>query len=236
MSASVEQIEQDQDPQEPVCRFCHDPLTDYSTCNLECNHIFHFRCVLIDVAAKHQIDQRSICPTCNEDIISTDMRMSIFAKAEELTDQLADQRNEHLITNQTDLVNHLMESSEQFRADILALKNKKKNMHQARKLCNNKINMYYTSFKDKVKDILLVLKGSHKEVMKNVMESNEYKQAISTSRLYLNSFEKIANKYNICKSYLLRRFHGRLARFYYRRFSPINIRWAIQRKFRIRIS
>jgi len=220
---------QEQDPQELVCGFCEDLLTEYSTCVLECNHTFHFRCVLIDVAARHQLDRLSSCPTCNEYIVSHEMQTSIFEKANEL-DTIRREDPEH----STNTINHLMESSEHFRADMKLLQNKRQTMNSCKKSFTTKLNILHTEFKNKVKDTLLVLKGTHKESLKHMKQSEEYKYVMASSRSFSTTMQRIARKYNICHRMLFRRIFG-TRNFFYRRYFTGSIQRMISRKFRIRI-
>ena len=223
--------DQDQDQEQTHnCGFCQESLSDGSTCNLECNHRFHFRCVLIDVAAKHQVDQRSMCPTCNENIISPEVRLMIFEKADELYGHV-DERTQ---TTQVNIIEHLLESSEHFREDLTALKEKRRIMNKCDKEFKTKMNTIHTAYKNQIKDLLLILKGSNKEAKNTLYKSDEYKRLVSSSRIYSNSYDRIATKYNVCRRHLYSTLFRTRRR--YRRSFLRDTRWSILYKFRIRIT
>ena len=67
------------------CGFCNEELgTQQPQTTLECQHICHIKCLLIHVAACHQIEVRSKCCVCDVDIISQATQTAIFEKAEDL--------------------------------------------------------------------------------------------------------------------------------------------------------
>jgi hypothetical protein len=157
------------------------------------------------------------------------MQTSIFEKANEL-DTRRREGPEHAI----DAINHLMESSEHFRDDMKLLQNKRRTMNSCKRIFRTKLNTIHTAFKNQVKDTLLVLKGTHKESLKAVYTSNEYKYSMASSRSFSTTIERIARKYNICHRMLFRRLFG--ARdFYYTRYFTGSIKRMVSRKLRIRI-
>ena len=211
-----------------VCGFCNESLRGNQV-TLECTHTCHLQCLLIDVAANHQLDRRSKCKRCDVEIISADTQVQMFAKADEIA-----RRNN---TNPQTVIDNLFETSEDFKNEMKEIKQKKKEMGSARALFVKKKNELYNVFKEKINTILMILKGTHKDAVKEVLNTQEYKNASKTTRLYMSSIHKVSRKYDVSSRLLYGLIHGRRQRRggYIYNYPRTYLKWEVQRKFRIKV-
>jgi len=211
-----------------VCGFCDEPLGDTHV-TLECTHTCHLRCLVIDVAANHQNDLRSKCKSCDLEIVSLDTQLQIFAKADEMSRRFTN--------DPQTIVDNLVETSPNFNNEIKEIRQKKKEMTKATSVFTKKKNQLYAIFKEKINSIVMILKGTHKEALKEVLSTQEYKNASKTIRVYMNSINKLSLKYDVSSRVIYGLIHGRLRRGYARRNYYVSyLKWNVQRQFRIRIT
>jgi len=211
-----------------VCGFCKESLRGNQV-TLECTHTCHLQCLVIDVAACHQLDRRSKCNSCNAEIVSADTQVQIFAKADEI--------DRRLTNNPQTVIDNLFETSEDFKNEIKEIKQKRKEMGSARALFVKKKNELYTVFKEKINTMLMILKGTHKDAVKEVLNTEEYKNASKTSRLYINSIHKLSRKYDVSSRILYGLIHGRRQRTgrYIYNYPTTYLKWEVQKRFRIKL-
>jgi hypothetical protein len=210
-----------------VCGFCKQSLEGSQT-TLECGHVCHLQCLLIDVAVCHQIDIRSKCKTCDVDIVSVDTQEQIFRRADEISRRFTN--------DPQDTIDNLFETSDDFKNEIKEIKQKKREMGSARALFVKKKNELYTVFKEKINTMLMILKGTHKAAVKEVLNTEEYKNASKTSRLYINSIHRLSRKYDVPSRILYGFIHGRRRRRHHiYNYPGAYLKWEVQRKFRIKV-
>ena len=221
---------------ETQCGFCEEELGQLPQTTLECQHICHTRCLLINVAACHQADLRSKCTLCQSVIISRDTQLAIFQKAEELMTVIRTDPDDAT-------VRILNESSEDFKQDVKVLNEKKKTVIKLVKEFRKKRNQIHTEYKETTKELLMILRGTHKQTLKNVFKTEEYALAKKAIRAYGTQFSKMSTKYNI-SSNILDRFlntrpnrngNRRIRYFRYHRHMQWELIYPTKRKFGFRI-
>jgi len=214
-----------------TCGFCKDILDESRVIQLECGHTCHAVCILIDVAAQHQIDSVSRCPECNEYIVTHEMQTAMFERADTLSRRFRGDIEEETLDT-------LIESSEEFKKDFSSLKGLKKGVPTLKRNLTTKINEVHATYMNQVRDILTVLKGTHAEALKTVFTSEEFKSYKRQLGKVQTKIRAISRKYTIAQYRIENRLIGRRGRRFRRRMFNYNIdgiRWYIRRKFRIRI-
>jgi len=217
----IEQVELD------TCVFCEELFTDTKQVTLECNHQCHLRCLLIHTAATHQVDIMLQCPNCTEFIINDTIQRDIYQKA----DVLALGNDPRQI--QENNLNTLMETSEPFRTFIKEYKKTNSYRKQKERIFKKKLNEINAIYKEKIKDLLTILKGIHKSTIHTILQTDEYKEYLKATKLFKSINTKYSKKYDFCVRILYKRLYGRRA--YYPSYRNSLIRYMIKSKFRILI-
>jgi len=227
-----ETIEQHQE--ETVCGFCKEQVNDARIIPLECGHICHAVCILIDVAAQHQNDSVSRCPECDEYIVTPEMQTAMFNRAHNLI-------RVHEADVEEETLDALIESSLDFKKDFSILRDVKKSIPKMRGNLMNKITEIYTAFMNQVRNTVSILKGTHKETLNSVFASEEFKTYKRQLGKFQSKARAMSRKYTVAQFRIENRFRGGTRfrgrrRFRYRNtFSIESMRWYIRRKFRIRM-
>jgi hypothetical protein len=83
---------------------------------------------------------------------------------------------------------------------------------------------------------MTVLKGTHKDSIKTLTQTEEYKNARKASTSFKLILRKICRKYDITERILYNHFHGNRNRFYGSCWwRDTHLKYKVDRKFRIRI-
>jgi hypothetical protein len=211
--------------------FCDTPLLETNQTVLECGHKGHFRCIMIHFGSHYHMDISSKCPSCNIELVGPVLRQEIFDKVDELQTIRWNQEN-----TQFNPVTNLLDSSEEFRKDMKELRVKYTTVNKNMRIFTLKTNEHYTAFTNQIKEIMTVLKGTHKEALKRVSQMTEYKNTNKASLSFKSYIRKLCRKYDITERMLYSHFRRNTRRFFgsswHRR---TNLRDRIRRKFRIRI-
>ena len=221
------------EPINTTCGFCNEEVNESRVIPLECGHIFHAVCILIDVAAQHQNDSMSRCPECNEYIVTPEMQTAIFNRAHNLI-------RVHQADVEEETLDALIESSEEFKKDFSILRDVKKSIPKMKGNLMKKITEIYTAFMNQVRNTITILNGTHKETLNSVFASEEFKTYKRQLGKFQSKVRAMSRKYTVAQFRIENRFRGfRRTRFQRRRFrnslSIESMRWYIRRKFRIRM-
>jgi hypothetical protein len=165
------------------------------------------------------------CPHCNEFVINDDIQRDIYARADIIAG-----------TNDTrhakeDKINTLMETSEPFRNFIKEYKKANSYRKLKERIFRKKLNEINAIYKEKIKDMLTVLKGIYKSTIDTVVQTPEYKDYLKATKLFKLMNTKYSKKYDFCIGVLYRRLYGRRA--YFSSYRNRIIRYTIKSKFRI---
>jgi hypothetical protein len=227
-----ETVEQHQE--ETLCGFCKEQVNEGRSIPLECGHICHAVCILIDVAAQHQNDSVSRCPECNEYIVTPEMQTAMFNRANDLL-------RIHDVDVEEETLDALIESSVDFKKDFSILRDVKKPILKLKGDLMKKINEIHTAFINQVRDTVTILKGTHKQTVNSVFASEEFKTYKKQLGKFQSKVRAMSRKYTIAQFRIENRFRGGVRfrgrrRFRFRNSLTVeNMRWYIKRKFRIRM-
>jgi len=125
-------------------------------------------------------------------------------------------------------------TSKEFKQDAAALRKKRAAIGKTRQVFTKAVKETHRAFMAQIETELTVLKGIHKSTVKQVFQSKEYKDAISSKLSYHKSLRSMANKYNITEEQIINLVYKQPTRDYFRtiyRHSVFN--WRIKRLFRI---
>jgi hypothetical protein len=139
---------------------------------------------------------------------------------------------ENYLNNHTDtnsITNDDNTQSEEFKHDLKNIKLKRRNVIKPVQIFRKKLSDDYLKYKEAIQVYIATLKLTHKETIKSIKQSNEYKSAVSAIRSYKLSINKFRIKYNIRYS-ILRKMK---LNFFINRYSDPS--FGIKRRFMIRI-
>jgi hypothetical protein len=197
------------------CSLCNTEILDeLPTCTLMCGHTFHTRCVIVSCYSLN-IGERT-CRTCNEGIVTPDIREEVDQDTEE-----------------PDTITPELQQSEGFKNDIKELVKLYKDSSKAKNALLKKSKETIAEFNRVVKPQLTILKNYKKQTYASIAAMDEYKNSMKGFRKYSRFLTIICGRYNInqydVRSYL--RTTQRIVmhwRFY-------SIKWMIMRKLKTRV-
>jgi len=211
------------------CILCNESLENTKQVSLECNHICHLRCLLINSCAYYQSDVPFRCTQCEKTVIQEDIYNEIQTKA----DMLYNTR--HSENNSQDEINKLMETSEEFRNDMAEYRQKHKEYNKQNNIFMKIIREEKKRYNEQIKNILMILKGTYNSTINKINSTEEFKCIKKLSRKFLNYEDKLCKKYDIRKNILYTANFGRnnlfrntirysTYKYYLRRIFSIHIR------------
>jgi hypothetical protein len=174
------------------CSYCQTELTEGPTSNLQCGHIVHTRCLLVDCHAHKTFDYVVFCQTCEQTWMDDLFYQDTYRRIDEI--ELRRQQN---VEKRDQSMNTTLQTNDSFQIDINKLQTLMKECSARRSKLKKLFKHDKQSFTKLAECSIKYLQMLSNQMIHSFEESDEYKTYISIQRRKEYMIRCILEKYDI---------------------------------------
>lgn len=175
-----------------ICSYCQIGLIEGPISNLQCGHIIHTRCLLIDSYAHKTFDYIPHCPSCEQ----TWMDDEFFEDADRRIDTIELRRQENFETRHQILTTTL-QANDTFQPNLLKLRKYLKECSDKRRKLTQRLKRAKHAFSQITDCSIQYLRMLSKQTITSLKESTEYKLYVNKQRKKDTFIRYMLRQYNM---------------------------------------